>query len=157
MALDPYCAVYLHGKYVPSGMGGGEAKGVLVPITSSVPLSFIKSRPRYEPRRFRLPSANVYPRVLSPYPSVIGGSSASRFLRPPPIVDLSNRDDKTACWAPDLTENLQQTAHAQRELPNLNQISGIADFHVMIEATRDGALVDIQVRRRQTGVYRRRF
>lgn len=42
VGLDPYCAVCLHGKYVPSEMGG-KGKGVVVPITSSVPLSFIKS------------------------------------------------------------------------------------------------------------------
>lgn len=174
MGLDPYCAVHLHGKVCTEWDEGGKGKGVLVPITSSVPtssvpLSFIKSR--YEPRRFRLPSANVYPRVLPPYPSVIGASSASRFLPPPPIVDLGNRDDKHRL----LGSGLDRTPAAELACatgtpePQPDQWDYRLSCHDRGNAgrrtcrhsspTQTGLILSQGIRRRtiQIGVYRRRF
>lgn len=93
-------------------------------------------------------SINVCPRVQPPYPSAIGVSSASRFL--PPLRSLISR---TVTRNPPAGLRTCQNTCSRPRMRNgnsrtSNHIRGITDFHVMVEATRDDALVDIEVRRR---------
>lgn len=99
---------------------GVKVKGSWCPSPwSSVPLSFIKIR--YGPRPFLL--HQCLPPRSTPVSQRDRGFFCVQIPPTSPVVDLSNCDEKPACWTPDLSEHLQQTSYAQRELPSLKPYS----------------------------------